>query len=63
MMENDGEALRANVGGARNIARRLLKDAKTKDIPISLYKVIEYLKRVKPKHYQVLVQTKVVKDF
>ncbi len=26
-------------------------------------KVIEYLKRVKPNHYQSLVQAKVVKDF
>ena len=46
-MENQTEKLRVNVGGARNIARRLLKDAKAKDIPISLYKIIEYLK---PEH-------------
>jgi Zn-dependent peptidase ImmA (M78 family) len=43
-MENQTEKLRVNVGGARNIARRLLKDAKAKDIPISLWKIIEYLK-------------------
>jgi len=46
-MENQTEKLRVNVGGARNIARRLLKDAKAKDVPISLYKIIEYLK---PEH-------------
>jgi Zn-dependent peptidase ImmA (M78 family) len=46
-MENQTEKLRINVGGARNIARRLLKDAKAKDVPISLYKIIEYLK---PEH-------------
>lgn len=41
---DDQERPRVNVGGARNIARRLLKDAKIKDIPVSLWKVIEYLK-------------------
>jgi Zn-dependent peptidase ImmA (M78 family) len=46
-MENQTEKLRVNVGGARNIARKLLKDAKAKDVPISLYKIIEYLK---PEH-------------
>jgi Zn-dependent peptidase ImmA (M78 family) len=46
-MENQTEKLRVNVGGARNIARKLLKDAKVKDVPISLWKIIEYLK---PEH-------------
>jgi Zn-dependent peptidase ImmA (M78 family) len=46
-MENQTEKLRVNVGGARNIARKLLKHAKVKDVPISLWKIIEYLK---PQH-------------
>jgi Zn-dependent peptidase ImmA (M78 family) len=46
-MRNETERLRVNVGGARNIARKLLKDAKVKDVPISLWKIIEYLK---PQH-------------
>ena len=35
--------LRVNVGGARNIARKLLKDARAKEIPVSLYKIIRHL--------------------
>ena len=46
-MRSETEKLRVNVGGARNIARRLLKDAKVGDVPISLWKIIEYLK---PQH-------------
>jgi len=41
---NETTELRVNVGGARNIARRLLKDARAKEIPISLYKIIGHLK-------------------
>jgi len=43
-MRDQTEKLGTNVGGARNIARRLLKDAKVAAIPVSLWKVIEYLK-------------------
>ena len=41
-MEN--EALKPNVGGARKIARKLLKDAKVLEIPVSLQKVLDYVK-------------------
>ena len=41
-MEN--EDLRPNVGGARKIARRLLKDAKITEMPVSLQKVLDYVK-------------------
>lgn len=43
-MRNETEKLRVNVGGARNIARKLLKDVKIKEIPVSLWKVVEFLK-------------------
>jgi Zn-dependent peptidase ImmA (M78 family) len=43
-MENEEIKLKPNVGGARNIARRLLKDSKVKEIPVSLPKIINYLK-------------------
>jgi len=46
-MRDQTEKLGTNVGGARNIARRLLKDAKSETIPVSLWKIIEYLK---PQH-------------
>ena len=36
--------LRANVGGARNIARKLLKDAQITEVPVNLRKVLDYLK-------------------
>jgi Zn-dependent peptidase ImmA (M78 family) len=42
-MRNETEKLKVNVAGARNIARKLLKDARAKEIPISLYKIIRYL--------------------
>lgn len=41
-MEN--EDLKPNVGGARKIARKLLKDAKVLEIPVSLQKVLDYVK-------------------
>lgn len=41
-MEN--EDLKPNVGGARKIARKLLKDAKVLEIPVSLQKVLNYVK-------------------
>ncbi len=44
MRRNDGTQLSVNVGGARAIARKLLKDVGIKEIPVSLWKVIEYLK-------------------
>jgi len=39
--------------------------AKTQNLTIAPVrgKVIEYLKRIKPNHYQALVQAKVIKDF
>lgn len=40
----DSESLRANVGGARKIARRLLKDANILEAPVSLQKVLDYVK-------------------
>lgn len=43
MRRNETEQLRVNVGGARNIARKLLKDAKVKEIPVSLYKIIRHM--------------------
>lgn len=36
--------LKPNIGGARKIARKLLKDADIKEIPVSLQKVLDYLK-------------------
>jgi Zn-dependent peptidase ImmA (M78 family) len=33
-----------NVGGARNISRRLLKDVRIKEIPVSLWKIVNHLK-------------------
>ncbi len=41
-MENDKQ--KPNVGGARNIARKLLKDSKVLEIPVSLQKVLDYVK-------------------
>ncbi|MFA6463620.1 MAG: ImmA/IrrE family metallo-endopeptidase [Candidatus Paceibacterota bacterium] len=41
-MENEKQ--KPNVGGARNIARKLLKDSKVLEIPVSLQKVIDYTK-------------------
>ena len=41
-MEN--EVLKPNIGGARKIARKLLKDAKISDIPVSLQMVLNYVK-------------------
>ena len=43
MRRNETEHLRVNVGGARNIARKLLKDAGVKEIPVSLYKIIRHM--------------------
>ena len=43
-MLSDEISLKPNVGGARNIARKLLKDAKVNEIPVSLPKVINHLK-------------------
>jgi len=43
MRRNETEQLRVNVGGARNIARKLLKDARMKEIPVSLYKIIRHM--------------------
>lgn len=40
----DVESLRANTGGARKIARKLLKDAKISEIPVSLQKILDYVK-------------------
>lgn len=44
MRRNEEVVLGSHVGGVRNIARKLLKDARAKDVPISLYKIIEHLK-------------------
>lgn len=41
-MEN--EELKPNVGGARRIARKLLKDADVLEVPVSLQKVLDYVK-------------------
>ena len=41
-MEND--TLKPNVGGARKIARKLLKDSKVVEIPVSLQKVLDHVK-------------------
>lgn len=41
-MEN--ETLRPNVGGARKIARKLLKDVKIVEIPVSLQRILDYVK-------------------
>ncbi len=43
MRRNETEQLRVNVGGSRNIARKLLKDTKVKEIPVSLYKIIRHM--------------------
>lgn len=43
-MRTDENGLGPNVGGARNIARKLLKDAKIKTIPVSLWVVIDHMK-------------------
>ncbi len=44
---------------------KIMSFAKTQNLTIAPVrgKVIEYLKRIKPKHYQALVQARVVKDF
>lgn len=41
-MENE-VLIKSNVGGARNVARRLLKDARINQIPINLAAVIRHL--------------------
>ena len=43
-MESDSTVSRPSIGTARKIARRLLKDAKVKEVPVSLEKIIKYLK-------------------
>ncbi len=44
MTGSETAGLRVNVGGARNIARKLLKDMKIKEIPVSLWKIVNHLK-------------------
>jgi len=44
MIRNDDEPLGPNIGGARNIARNLLKNAGATTIPISLYVIVGYMK-------------------
>lgn len=43
-MRNETGKLKVNVGGARNIARKLLKDVKIREIPVSLWKIVNHLK-------------------
>ncbi|MDE1970088.1 MAG: ImmA/IrrE family metallo-endopeptidase [Patescibacteria group bacterium] len=43
-MRNEAVPSKVNVGGARNIARKLLKDANAAEIPIYLPKILSYLK-------------------
>lgn len=43
-MESDDIRLKPNVGGARKIARKLHKDASVREVPVSLDKIIRYLK-------------------
>ncbi len=43
MRRNETEQLRVNVGGSRNIARKLLRDVNVKEIPVSLYKIIRHM--------------------
>jgi len=42
-MENDSVTLGPRKTGAKNLAKKLIKDAKITEIPISLQKIIEYL--------------------
>jgi len=53
---------KSDIGGA---IEKIMNFAKSQNLTIAPVrgKVIEYLKRVKPNHYQTLIQAKVVKDF